>query len=196
MSEIQDAAGQDAVGQDAGGERSQAPVSRFRIFRASDAEVLDDHNMPHENITPVDEAGIAQSTAAGAGEGAFAKVLFADPASGMSVGYAWFKPGFILPRHSHDADCAYYVISGEAHLGTEVLRAGDGFFVPSGHNYQYTAGPDGVEVLECRNAASFNLRLSGNSAAVWARVTEAALANRNRWREMDPPPAAARMLPA
>lgn len=180
--------------EDAADDRAEAPVSRFRIFRASDAEVLDDHNMPHENITPVDAAGIAQSTAAGAGEGAFAKVLFADPASGMSVGYAWFKPGFILPRHSHDADCAYYVISGEAHLGTEVLRAGDGFFVPSGHNYQYTAGPEGVEVLECRNAARFNLRLSGNSAAVWARVTAAAQANRDHWREMDLPPAAARML--
>ena len=91
--------------QDAVGDRHEAdaPAARFRIFRASDAEVLGDHNMPTQNITPTDEAGIAQSSAAGAGEGAFAKVLFADPASGMSVGYVWFKPGFILPRHSHDA---------------------------------------------------------------------------------------------
>lgn len=182
--------------QDAVGDRHEAdaPVSRFRIFRASDAEVMGDHNMPTQNITPTDEAGIAQSSAAGAGEGAFAKVLFADPASGMSVGYVWFKPGFILPRHSHDADCAYYVVAGEAHLGTEVLRAGDGFFVPAGHNYQYTAGPEGVEVVEFRNAAQFNLRLSGNSAAVWRRVTEAAIANRELWREMAAPEAAARML--
>lgn len=172
----------------------QAGTSRFRIFRASEAAMLDEHHMPTENVTPVDEAGIAQSGAAGAGDGAMAKLLFADPASGLSIGYVWFKPGFVLPRHSHDADCAYYVISGEAHLGTEVLRAGDGFFVPAGHNYQYTAGPEGVEVLECRNATHFNLRLSGNGAAAWRRIADAALANRDRWGDVAPPPAAARML--
>lgn len=173
-----------------------APASRFRIFRACEAATLDERHMPTQNVMPVDAAGIAESGAAGAGEGAMAKLLFADPVSGMSLGYVWFKPGFVLPRHSHDADCAYYVISGEAHLGTEVLRAGDGFFVPAGHNYQYTAGPEGVEVLECRNATRFNLRLSGNGAAAWRRAADAALANRDRWRELEPPPAAARMLGA
>lgn len=182
MSNVED------VGADASG-----PVSPFRIFRASDALTLDEHTMPTENVTAVDAAGIAESAAAGAGEGALAKVLFADPVTGLSLGYVWFKPGFVLPRHSHDADCVYYVISGEAHLGTEVLRAGDGFFVPSGRNYQYTAGSAGVEVLEFRTATRFHLRLSGNSAAAWRRVAEAAVANRDLWRTMEPPPAAARM---
>lgn len=170
----------------------EARVSRFQIFRAADAQSMDEH-MPTEGLTPVDMAGAAQAIAEGAAEGGFARLLFSDPVSGMSVGYVWFKPGFVLPRHSHNADCAYYVISGEAHLGTEVLRAGDGFFVPADHNYQYTAGPDGVEVLEVRNAPEFNIRLSGNGEAAWRRFTESAIANRERWRALVPPPAAAAM---
>jgi quercetin dioxygenase-like cupin family protein len=170
-----------------------APVPRFRIFRATDARDLDEQHMPAENITAVDQAGMAQAGAVGAYEGATAKLLFADPASGLSIGYVWFKANFVLPRHSHDADCAYYVISGEAHLGTEVLRAGDGFFVPAGHNYQYSAGPEGVEVLECRNTTRFNIRLSGNGEAAWRRFADVALANREHWAEQPTPPAVARM---
>lgn len=172
---------------------AQAPVSRFRIFRAEQAKDMDEHNMPSENITATDLAGIAQAGPAGAAEGAMARLLFSDPVSGMSIGYGWFKANYMLPRHSHNADCAYYVISGEARLGTEVLRAGDGFFIPSGHNYQYSAGPEGVEVLEFRNADQFNIRLSGNGEAVWGRIAAMALANRDHWREQTPPPAAARM---
>lgn len=170
----------------------EARVSRFQIFRAADAQNMEEY-MPTEGLTDVDLAGITQATAQGAGEGGFARLLFADPVSGLSVGYVWFKPNFVLPRHSHNADCAYYVISGEARLGTEVLRAGDGFFVPADHNYQYTAGPDGVEVLEVRNAPEFNIRLSGNGAAAWKRCAEGAVANRERWRDLVPPPAAAAM---
>ncbi len=170
-----------------------AAVPRFRIFRAADAVDVEAH-MPQENVTEADLAGMTQAAAAGAAEGGFARLLFADPISGLSVGYVWFKPNFILPRHSHNADCAYYVISGEARLGTEVLRAGDGFFVPSGHNYQYAAGPEGVEVLEVRNSPQFNIRLSGNSPAAWSRLTEMAAANLDLWRSLAPPPAAGRMM--
>jgi PAS domain S-box-containing protein len=54
----------------------------------------------------------------------------------------------------------YYVISGEAHMGNQVLRAGDSFFVPADAPYVYTAGPDGVEVLEIRhNVAQFDMKI-------------------------------------
>lgn len=172
---------------------ADARVSRFQIFRAADSVAMDEEHMPTENLKAADLAGSALAIAEGAGDAAFARLLFADPVTGLSVGYVWFKAGFILPRHSHNADCAYYVISGEAHLGTEVLRAGDGFFVPAGHNYQYTAGPDGVEVLEVRNAPEFNIRLSGNGEAAWRRFADVAIANRERWRTQTPPPAAAAM---
>jgi hypothetical protein len=80
-------------------------------------------------------------------------MLFAQrPPDGMSLAHVWFGANLPLFRHSHPAfgDCLYYVLKGQAHLGSQVLEAGDGFFVPNGMPYKYTAGPDGVEVLEFR----------------------------------------------
>jgi quercetin dioxygenase-like cupin family protein len=77
------------------------------------------------------------------------KVLVRD-AAGFSLLYLGIKPGFPVPRHSHDSDCLYYVISGRAVLGNRELRGGDSFFVPAHAPYQYSAGPEGAEVLEIR----------------------------------------------
>src|ERR1035437_3691951 len=77
------------------------------------------------------------------------KVLFGDPeAGGMSLIWSWFGPNFTLPRHSHSADCMYCITKGELHMGRQVFRAGEGLFVPANAPYAYSAGPDGVEVLE------------------------------------------------
>jgi quercetin dioxygenase-like cupin family protein len=156
--------------------------SRFQIYRASQAVDADSELIELTGITSVDEQGIARAIEAGFGDGAVVKQLFADPVSGFSLTYAWLKKGYMLPRHSHNTDCAYFVISGEAHLGTEILRTGDGFFVPAEHLYQYSAGPEGVEVMEFRAAISFNMRFSGNSAQFWARAANIAAANRDQWR--------------
>ena len=48
------------------------------------------------------------------------------------------------------------VIQGEARLGNRTVPAGGGFFVPAGAPYAYTAGPEGVQVLEFRNVGSFD----------------------------------------
>ena len=80
----------------------------------------------------------------------------------MSLVHAWFGPGYRLPRHTHSADCLYYVISGSAVLGNHTLRAGDGFFVPANAPYQYDAGPEGVEVLEIRGATFESNNVSAN----------------------------------
>jgi len=170
--------------------KAQPSKRRIEIFRATEGTDL---SMPQEGVTSVDESGLAQAYAAGLGEGSVVKSLFTDAASGLSLSYAWFKSNYVLLRHAHDADCAYYVIAGEVHLGTEVLKAGDVFFVPANQLYHYTAGPDGVEILEVRTATEFNIRFSGNSAAVWARIGAVAAANRPAWREAAPPAAAARM---
>lgn len=168
-----------------------SPKRRLRVFRAVDSVQVTTDTMPLDNVGEADAMAMS-----GTEEqiGAFVKVLFADQAAGMSIAYSWFKPNFILPKHSHNADCAYYVISGEAHLGNQVLRAGDGFFVPAGGNYQYSAGPEGVEVMEFRTAAEFNMRLSGNTEADWQRIAEAAMKNHNDWLSTPPPLAAARMM--
>lgn len=172
-------------------DNGDASRRRLRVFRASDSVRVTTDTMPLDNVSEADAIAVSGSEEQ---IGAFVKVLFADEAAGMSIAYSWFKPNFILPKHSHNADCAYYIVSGEAHLGSEVLRTGDGFFVPAGGNYQYSAGPEGVEVMEFRTAAEFNMRLSGNTQSDWERIAGAAIENHKAWLSIAPPPAAERMM--
>jgi quercetin dioxygenase-like cupin family protein len=109
------------------------------------------------------------------------QVLFGDPDSGgMSLIRLWYAPHYALPRHSHDVDCLYYVQAGEAHLGNQILTAGDGFFVPAGAPYAYTAGPEGVEVLEFRATSKFDIRVT-ESPARWAQLADLARLHREEW---------------
>lgn len=168
-----------------------SPKRRLRVFRASDSVHITTDTMPLDNVSETDAMAMS-----GKEEqiGAFVKILFADQTAGMSIAYSWFKPNFVLPKHSHNADCAYYIIAGEAHLGSQVLKAGDGFFVPAGGNNQYSAGPEGVEVMEFRTAAEFNMRFSGNTESDWQGIAEAAMQNHKSWLSATPPLAAARMM--
>lgn len=127
--------------------------------------------------------GMAKVAAVGAGPGAEAKVLVRD-AGGFSLLHLWLKPNYTLPRHTHDVDCMYYVISGVAHLGNQALRPGDSFFVPAHAPYGYTAGPDGVEVLEVRHGVdTFGIELVDVAASRWEAMAAAAAANREVWAE-------------
>ena len=71
---------------------------------------------------------------------------------GMSLVHVWFGANMPLFRHSHPrfGDCLYYIITGEVRLGSQVLGAGDGVFIPNEMPYKYTAGPEGVQLLEFR----------------------------------------------
>jgi quercetin dioxygenase-like cupin family protein len=165
----------------------------FQIFRASAARDMTKEVGDYENMSPADERGMQVAGEAGMQHGSLARVIFSEPASGVSLGYVWFKENYVLPRHSHNADCLYYIISGEAHLGTEISGVGDGFFVPANGNYQYTAGPDGVEILEFRTADNFNFRFSGNSEAVWRRIAATAAENAEAWKAGPPSTMAQRL---
>ena len=46
---------------------------------------------------------------------------------GFSLVSLDFPPGAMLPRHSHSADCLYYIVSGGIVMGTRELGPGDGF---------------------------------------------------------------------
>lgn len=110
-------------------------------------------------------------------------VLYRDPdEQGVSLVMAAFSEGYVLPRHSHSADCLYFVLSGSALLGNRTVTAGSGFFVPAGAPYAYEAGPGGVQVLEFRNASSFDMRISENMAG-WGTVLEAVRSHADEWRE-------------
>lgn len=106
---------------------------------------------------------------------------------GFSLVYAWFKSGFQLPVHSHNADCLYYVVAGEAILGNRKLRAGDGFFVPSDAYYSYTAGPEGIEILEFRHASKIDMKWRDSKPEYWTRVAEHIEAKQNVWMNETPP---------
>lgn len=115
--------------------------------------------------------------------GHLTKVLYReDGEEGMSLVWAWFGPDYTLPRHSHDADCLYFVLSGEAHLGNRVVPAGGGFFVPADAPYAYSAGPEGVQVLEFRNATAFDMKIT-EKLDRWDHILENAREHKDEWRE-------------
>jgi quercetin dioxygenase-like cupin family protein len=116
------------------------------------------------------------------GAGQRVRVLFkGEGADGFSLVHARFAPGYRLPRHSHSADCLYYVVSGEAHMGSRVLKPGDGFFILAEAPYAYTAGPEGVEVLEFRHATTFDIKIRDKTLEHWKPVIEAIKAHGESW---------------
>jgi quercetin dioxygenase-like cupin family protein len=94
---------------------------------------------------------------------------------------AWFAPHYVLPRHSHDADCLYYIVEGSVVMGSQTLEAGDGFFVPAGAPYAYEAGPDGVAVLEFRTRTSFGMTIPGGQVERLAKMGTVADGHAEEW---------------
>lgn len=125
----------------------------------------------------------------GAHGGTKAGVLFfeanADPDRTMNLSFVKLAPHFIIPRHSHDNDCLYYVTSGEIHLGNRVVRAGEGMFVPADAPYTYQAGDDGAEVLEFQSAIRGRKATQWYENEVgWQRVIDNARANHELWESV------------
>ena len=120
--------------------------------------------------------------------GARTRVLFQDPSpTGFSLVHAWFGENFPLPRHSHSADCLYYILAGEVHMGTKVIRAGEGLFVPAGRPYTYRAGNGGVELLEFRSSTSFDIKILDKDVAKWKSFVAIAETMRDTWLTTRPP---------
>jgi hypothetical protein len=165
---------------------------QMAIFLARNATDLTEAIMPCEGRTAADVVGSAKAQEMDLNIGHFIKVLFSDEARGLSLTYVWFKSNYMLVRHSHDADCVYYIVSGELTLGDETMGPGDGFLVPANAKYSYRAGPSGVEVLEFRTATKFNIVLS-NTESVWSKMLDVRAQNREAWASEAVPAAAARM---
>ena len=118
-------------------------------------------------------------------EGQHDVVLFrGEEEDGFSLVRAWFAPHYVLPRHTHDADCLYYVAEGSLTMGSQELTVGDGFFVPSGAPYGYEAGPDGVVVMEFRTRTSFGMKIVGGQVERLRRLNAAAEEHGERWKEL------------
>jgi quercetin dioxygenase-like cupin family protein len=117
-------------------------------------------------------------------EGSHDAVVFrGEGEQGFSLVRAWFGPYYVLPRHTHHGDCLYYVIEGSLKMGSQVLEAGDGFFVPSDAPYAYEAGPEGVVVLEFRSATSFDMKIPAGQLERLRRMGEVADEHGDDWAE-------------
>lgn len=168
---------------------------RFAIRRAADATDFEESGIMTAAVpTEIEMAGSIAAVQAGMLEGTQVKLLFDMP--GMTLAKAWFKSGFPLPRHSHDADCLYYITAGSLRIGTEELGAGDTFFVGAGVPYTYTPGEQGVEVLEFRTSSAFDIRMLADNQAYWKRAVEKVEAKRAAWADEPPPSAIAGQTPA
>ena len=162
-----------------------------KIFRATEATDLS----MRRDATEVDATGMAKAIEAGIMEYGLTKVLFSDEESGLNLTYVWFKPHHKVPRHSHDADCLYYIIAGSMFLGNQELTSGDGVFVPATNVYKLDVGPDGAEFLELRTATAFNVRY-GNSESSWDRYSAHVADVQELWSKAAPPPLVRKILDA
>jgi len=156
----------------------QPRTRSMTFYRADDAELLDYDTMSPVTIAPEVFAELDLSPIA---NGSVVDILFKG--DGFSLIRGRFKPGYRLPRHSHSADCLYYVVSGQAVMGNRVIGAGDGFFVKADAPYAYQAGPDGAEVLEFRAATNFDMRIFDQTPDAWRPIVAAAVANQDCWTE-------------
>jgi len=163
-----------------------APAPKFSIYRGKDAPSFSEVDvMQVEGLTPELQQTYASLIEAGFDEGQSVKLLFAAP--GFSLTYAWFKSSFPLPRHSHNADCLYYIVGGSLTLGSETLGVGDGFFVPADAAYSYVPGQEGVEVLEFRTTDHFNIKFLVGSGTFWSRALANVRDRRPAWQHETPP---------
>lgn len=162
------------------------------IFRASEAEdLMASGLMSAPQMSDETRDRLADVVGAGSATGAEVKVLARQPtdAGGFNLVHIWFKPNYPLPRHTHDADCMYYVISGSLTMGNQELRAGDAFFVPAEAPYVYDAGPEGVEVLEIRHdVARFDMKIPDAGADRWAAMRYTVVSQRDAWAQMPESP--------
>lgn len=158
----------------------QVEAPRFEIFRGVDAPPLDECGcMTAEGETPNLLAVMPTIMQAGMERGERVEVPYRRP--GMSLARLWLKSGYPLPLHTHDCDCLYYIVAGSIQLGSEILGAGDGFFVGSEVPYGYAAGPEGAEVLEFRATDSFNIRIRDKPVSAWEKDAEKVRAAQKRW---------------
>jgi hypothetical protein len=166
---------------------AESDAPNFEIFRARDAQdYAEGGPMDAVPMTAIETEGFQHLMEAGFGDGGQVKLLYSRP--GMSLTYCWFKSGYPLPRHSHSADCLYFIVAGSLKIGTEQLGPGDGFFLGSDVPYAYVPGDDGVEVLEFRTSNAFDFKALANNKAYWDKALANLLAAKAKWPEETAPP--------
>jgi quercetin dioxygenase-like cupin family protein len=155
------------------------------LYRGDDAPGLfESETMSIPTFDPEDQKALAERgpRSTNIAVGGHDAVLFRGQGEeAFSLVKAWFAPHYVLPRHSHDADCLYYIVEGSVIMGSQELREGDGFFVPTGAPYAYEAGPEGVVVLEFRTRTRFDMTIPGGQVERLAKMGVVADAHIDQW---------------
>lgn len=160
--------------------------SGVRIYRAAESPELHESGAAKSDFRDNEHLRAVAARLA-TSECSINRMLVHQPAAegGMSVVYLYFKPNFPLFRHMHDVNSLYVVISGSIvdfmGEGAE-LRPGDCFSVVAGNAYYYTAGPDGVEVLEMfRDADEVTVIYVNNPEGRLEQAEQAVRDNAESW---------------
>jgi hypothetical protein len=163
---------------------TKPPVRRFAspfdIFRARDAKDYVASGVQYMDPPSPEDMKMGEVLQSeGFSQGGDVRLLYSRP--GMSLTYVWFKSGYPLPRHSHSADCLYFIVAGSLKIGVEELGPGDGFFIGVDVPYTYTPGENGVEVLEFRTSDHFDFKSLGATPAWLEKAVESLRENRDNW---------------
>jgi quercetin dioxygenase-like cupin family protein len=162
--------------------RQRRGISIFRAEQATPLHETDFMAMPQMTDEAVAAGGPEIFMDSAPGTDVRVAVRQTPEEGGFSILHVWFKADYPVLRHSHDADCLYYIVSGSAVLGSQTLRPGDGFFIPAGAPYGYDAGPEGVELLEIRHSVSqFDLQMHESNAGKWAAMADTIASHREAW---------------
>ncbi len=170
--------------------RAEGHPRGFVITRAAQAEPMKSRKPrgvadPAATLHPATMRGLQQMREDDGPPGAAAMVLFSTET--MHVSYAWFKSGYPLPLHSHDADCYYLVVGGSMKVGTEVLGKGDGVLIPAGAPYTVTPLDEGVEFIEYRTSEDYDTNFRSKNDAYWDRIAQTRKANAEKWASESQP---------
>ncbi len=157
--------------------RKPAPTGKMILFTGAGAPSLEESAMVHERTFT--EGGSIEELfdERTVGTSSTAVPFRQEGPGGFSLVIVDFAPGFLLPRHSHSADCLYYIVEGGIAMGTRVLGPGDGFFVPAEQPYAYRAGPEGVKLLEFRHRSAFDTKFHEKDLARFRAKAAASLAD-------------------
>jgi hypothetical protein len=68
-------------------------------------------------------------------------------------------------------------------MGSRVLKPGDGYWIKAEAPYTYTAGPEGVEVLEFRVETSFDIKIRDKTVEDWKPVADAVRDHGESWAQ-------------
>jgi hypothetical protein len=118
--------------------------------------------------------------------GSRGRVLFRSEEHGFSLIHGWLGENYPLPRHNHSTDCLYYVLRGSLFIGTKEFGPGSGFFVSARTAYTFRPGKGGVEYLEFRNAAAFDIQILETAFSRWESFLDTAKGMEQIWAATRP----------